>query len=227
MGATVPNGHWPMKPEGEQWSRVFDIALGIPMLFSALPVLVIACFAIVVSDGFPVLHGRRVLGLGGSEFTAYKLRTMRVDADQWLQEHPGLLDRYQVHTKLEDDPRVTPIGRLLRHFHIDELPQLVNVLAGQMSIVGPRMIHPSELVRYGDFAHRRLSTKPGMTGPWQISKNLSYEYGDRIELDRWYLDRRSVLLNLWVLVHTPLALLGRRVDFGPILGASRTQLSQG
>lgn len=197
--------------------RVLDIAFAVVGLLSTLPILVISCAAILLWDGWPIFHFRQVLGLGGAEFKAFKLRTMRLDADEWLNNQPNLLNRYREHTKLEDDPRVTPVGRILRRLHIDELPQLVNVLLGQMSMVGPRMIHPTELQRYGDFARRRISVRPGLTGPWQISKGRSYDYKLRIELDQWYLEHRSTRLDLWLLVRTVPAVFGRRVDFGPML----------
>jgi lipopolysaccharide/colanic/teichoic acid biosynthesis glycosyltransferase len=146
----------------EQWARrATDVAGALALLIAALPVLGVAAALIKADDGGPIVHRRRVLGEGGREFDAFKLRTMRVDADAWLAARPELLARYQRNVKLADDPRVTRVGRVLRKLSVDELPQLVNVLRGEMSLVGPRMIHPSELERFGSFGARRLSVKPG------------------------------------------------------------------
>src|SRR5437868_5236881 len=173
--------------------RAVDILFAAVALVTAAPVLGLASLLISLEDGGPVLHRRRVLGRGGTEFDAYKLRTMRVDADLWLAGRPDLFERYQSMTKLANDPRVTRPGRILRRFHIDELPQFVNVLAGQMSVVGPRMIHPSELGRFGDFGRERLTIRPGVTGLWQVSRS-GYDYDERLALDLLYLRNRSIRL---------------------------------
>jgi lipopolysaccharide/colanic/teichoic acid biosynthesis glycosyltransferase len=189
-------------------------------LLFASPVIAVAAILIRVETVGPVIFHRRVVGQYGLEFDAFKLRTMRVDADEWLERRPDLVPEYGRFAKLRVDPRVTRVGAVLRRFSLDELPQLVNVLKGQMSMVGPRMIHPSELERFGEFGAVRLAVKPGLTGPWQISKNISYDYRDRITLDRWYLRRRTIRLDLWLLARTLPAIVGRRVDFGPILKTS-------
>jgi lipopolysaccharide/colanic/teichoic acid biosynthesis glycosyltransferase len=135
---------------------------------------------------------------------------MRVDADGWLARQPQLLAQYQENVKLPDDPRVTRVGRILRKFSIDELPQLVNVLRGEMSLVGPRMLHPSELERYGDLGPERLAVKPGITGLWQVSGRQELDYGERVELDRRYLRERSLKLDIEILLQTiPAVLRGR------------------
>lgn len=189
--------------------RALDIVLGLVGSIAALPVLAIAGLAILVDDGWPVIYRRQVLGVGGLEFAALKLRTMRVNEDRLLERQPELLERYRLQTKLENDPRVTRIGRALRRFHIDELPQLINVLAGQMSIVGPRMIHPSELSRFGDFGRERLSVRPGMTGLWQIAKS-TYGYDERLALDRLYLRNRSLSFDLRIMLLTIPSIFGWR-----------------
>ena len=180
------------------------------ILLVSSPITALAAAAIVLNDGGPVIHRRRVLGLDSREFDAFKLRTMRLDADAWLASRPELLRQYQAGVKLENDPRITRVGALLRGASIDELPQLVNVLRGEMSLVGPRMIQPGELERFGPLGPMRLSVRPGITGLWQVSgrKNLTYE--ERVELDRQYLERRSLRLDLSILLRTIPAVLGRR-----------------
>lgn len=192
--------------------RAIDLLVAGSALIVSSPVMAAAGVLIKLQDGGPILYRRRVLGCGAIEFNAYKLRTMRVDADRWLMSQPDLLNTYQTRTKLADDPRVTRLGRFLRRFHIDELPQLVNVLTGQMSLVGPRMIHPSELARYGDFGPTRLSVRPGMTGLWQVSR-LTYTYEERERLDRLYIANRRLAMDVRILLFTIPMILGRRAEF--------------
>ena len=190
--------------------RGLDLIGAIGGLIAVAPVLAVAAHRIRREDGGPILYRRRVLGVGGREFDAYKLRTMRVDADTWLARHPDLWAEYQKNIKLHEDPRITRIGGTLRRLSIDELPQLVNVLKGEMSLVGPRMIHPSELARYGDFGPERLTVRPGITGLWQVSGRQEVDYADRIELDRRYLRDRSLALDLKILAGTLPAVIRRR-----------------
>jgi exopolysaccharide production protein ExoY len=127
---------------------------------------------------------------------------MIADADTYLARHPELMRNYQQNMKLLQDPRVTRTGKFLRKTSLDELPQLWNVLLGQMSLVGPRMIHPSELPRYGQYAYKRLSVKPGITGLWQISGRQHISYDERVLLDMQYIDTRSFIVDLAILVKT-------------------------
>ena len=190
--------------------RAMDIVGAALGLLLSSPVLAFAALLIWVEDRGPAIHRRRVLGVGGREFDAFKLRTMRVDADAWLARQPQFQAQYQDNVKLRRDPRVTRVGRILRKSSIDELPQLVNVLRGDMSLVGPRMIHPSELERFGDLAPERLAVKPGITGLWQVSGRGELEYAERVELDRRYLKERSLTLDVKILLRTvPAVLAGR------------------
>jgi lipopolysaccharide/colanic/teichoic acid biosynthesis glycosyltransferase len=190
-----------------------DVTGGVLGLAMAGPLLALAALLVWLEDRGPFLYRRRVLGLGGREFDAFKLRTMRVDADDWLPRQPQLLAEFRKNVKLQHDPRITRVGRILRKFSIDELPQLANVLRGNMSLVGPRMIHPSELERYGDFGPERLAVKPGITGLWQVSGRQVLDYADRIELDRRYLMERSLKLDIEILLRTIPALLRGRGAF--------------
>ncbi len=124
------------------------------------------------------------------------------DADAYLEQHPKLLREYQQNMKLLEDPRITHLGRFIRRTSLDEFPQLFNVLLGQMSLVGPRIIHPSELSRFGEYAHKRLSVKPGITGLWQISGRQHISYDERVLLDMKYIDTRSCINDLLILCKT-------------------------
>ena len=190
--------------------RTMDITGAIIGLLLAGPLLAVGALLLWLEDRGPFLYRRRVLGRGGRQFDAFKLRTMRVDADDWLVRQPELLAQYQENVKLRDDPRVTRVGRILRNLSIDEVPQLINVVKGDMSLVGPRMIHPSELRRFGDFGPQRLTVKPGITGLWQVSGRQELDYAERIELDRRYLRERSLKLDIEILLRTvPAVLRGR------------------
>jgi lipopolysaccharide/colanic/teichoic acid biosynthesis glycosyltransferase len=180
-------------------------ALGLLLLVPLLPLLSLVIR--LTSDG-PTLYRRRVLSrqpvTGGEPhgFDALKLRTMVTGAEEILDADPALRKEYRRRYKLDCDPRVTRVGRLLRHYHLDELPQLVNVLRGEMSLVGPRIISPPELSLYGENAARLLSVRPGMTGLWQTSDRRAAPYEERVRLDMVYIENRSLWLDLKILVHT-------------------------
>jgi lipopolysaccharide/colanic/teichoic acid biosynthesis glycosyltransferase len=167
-----------------------------------LPVFCIIALCIRIDDGGPVFHFREIIGFQGKRFRALKFRTMISNADAYLQLHPQLMKTYLQNMKLEQDPRVTRVGRFLRKTSLDELPQLFNILIGQMSLVGPRIIHPSELSRYGVYASKRLSVKPGLTGLWQISGRQHVSYEERVVLDMYYIDHRSILFDLLIIMKT-------------------------
>lgn len=168
----------------------------------------------------PVLYRRRVLARqdyrGGEPetFDALKLRTMRADADALLKNSPELRREYEKEFKLRDDPRITRVGATLRRLSLDEMPQLWNVLVGQMSLVGPRMISPPELAMYGDEAARLLSVRPGITGVWQLSdrgvqllpsaaaQGRQPGYNERVAMDIWYIENLSLGLYLRILLRT-------------------------
>jgi lipopolysaccharide/colanic/teichoic acid biosynthesis glycosyltransferase len=182
--------------------RVIDILLSLLGIVAVLPVLLIIAACIKLDDGGPILHFREIIGQRGRRFFALKFRTMRPDADDYLAKHPELMRKYQQNMKLERDPRITRVGRFLRKTSLDELPQLFNVLVGQMSLVGPRIIHPSELPRYGEWAPKRLSVRPGITGLWQISGRQHISYDERVLFDMRYIDSRSCITDLVILLKT-------------------------
>jgi exopolysaccharide production protein ExoY len=182
--------------------RLIDIVLAASGLIMLLPVFFIIAVCIKLADGGDILYFREVIGQYGKRFFALKFRTMIADADDYLEKHPELMQRYQQNMKLTEDPRITHIGQFLRRASLDELPQLVNVLLGQMSLVGPRIIHPSELPRYGKFKQKRLSILPGITGLWQISGRQHISYDERVLLDMHYLDTRTCIGDLIILFKT-------------------------
>ena len=182
--------------------RLLDIVLSLLGIVFLLPVFLGIAIWIKLDDGGSVLHFREIIGKQGKRFYALKFRTMIPDADVYLAKHPELMQKFKQNMKLQQDPRITRNGRFLRKTSLDELPQLFNVLVGQMSLVGPRMIHPSELARYGEYGQKRLSVKPGITGLWQISGRQHISYDERVQLDMQYIDTRTFIVDLIILVKT-------------------------
>ena len=181
---------------------VMDFSLTLIGLVLTSPLLLILAVIVKLDSPGPVLYRRRVMGRGGTQFDAFKFRTMLVNGDEVLSAHPELRAEWEREQKLKDDPRVTRSGRWMRRLSLDELPQLFNVLGGQMSLVGPRMIAPVELARYGDDATELLTVKPGITGLWQVSGRSDLGYADRARLDMEYVRTRSFWLDLRLLLLT-------------------------
>ena len=179
-------------------------------LIALAPLLLLIAIAIKRDSPGPVLYRRRVLGREGREFHAFKFRTMYVNGDAILEDQPALKKELEETQKLKDDPRVTRIGRFLRKGSLDELPQLFNVLLGQMSLVGPRMISPVEAEKYGRMRMNLLTVKPGITGMWQISGRSDISYSERIRLDMHYIRNYSLWLDLLILLRTVPAVLSGR-----------------
>ena len=182
--------------------RLIDIILAVVGVVVLLPVFLVIAICIKLDDGGDILYFREMIGLRGRNFTILKFRTMIPDADAYLEQHPELKLEYEKNMKLDDDPRVTRLGRFLRRTYLDELPQLFNVLTGHMSFVGPRSLPARELTLYGEYAQKRLTVKPGVTGSWQVSENRYSSYAKRILLDMQYIDDRSFFLDLIILLKT-------------------------
>jgi lipopolysaccharide/colanic/teichoic acid biosynthesis glycosyltransferase len=179
-------------------NRVADLAIAGVGLALTSPVLAAAALAIKLEDGGPVLFRQTRVGKGGKDFELLKLRSMSVGA-----EHLGAgfaIDR--------GDSRITRVGRFLRRTSIDELPQLWNVLRGEMSVIGPRPTLRYQVDRYSARQRRRLDVRPGLTGWAQVNGRATLSWDDRIELDVWYVEHRSPLVDLKILLRTPLALFG-------------------
>ena len=186
--------------------RSMDVAGGIVLLILSAPLIGLLALRIKLHDGGPALFRRRVVGPKG-EFDAVKLRTMRVDADDVLRRDDRLRRQFEVNFKLQHDPRVTSVGAALRRSGLDELPQLWNVIKGQMSLVGPRMITPAELQKYGDAGWIFNSMKPGVTGSWQVQGDPAAGYDRRIAMDLFYAENWSLLFDLKILIRTPARVL--------------------
>jgi lipopolysaccharide/colanic/teichoic acid biosynthesis glycosyltransferase len=170
------------------------------------PVFVFVGALVALKSGWPVIYKRRVVGMSG-EFNAFKFRTMRQDADEVLASDPGLRAAFEQNFKLKKDPRLTRLGAFLRRSSLDELPQLFNVLQGQMSLVGPRMITPAELEKYGKHKELLLTVKPGITGYWQVHGRQEVRYDERVRMDMYYIQNWSLAMDLKILIKTPLKVL--------------------
>jgi lipopolysaccharide/colanic/teichoic acid biosynthesis glycosyltransferase len=170
------------------------------------PLLLGLAIVVKLSDGGPFLYRRRVVGMH-HEFDAYKFRTMRVDADRILENDTELRAEFEKAFKLQNDPRVTKTGTILRKYSLDELPQLFNVLKGEMSLVGPRMITAPELNKYGDRSNLLRTVKPGLTGYWQINGRQQTSYAERVDMDAYYINNWSLTLDLRILLRTPIKVL--------------------
>jgi exopolysaccharide biosynthesis polyprenyl glycosylphosphotransferase len=185
-----------------------DYILAAGLLLALLPLFAVIAIMIRRDSPGPMIYRRRVVGQGRREFDAFKFRTMRVDGDLLLTDDQR--SELEQTGKLKDDPRVTQIGALLRRYSLDELPQLWNVLRGQMSLIGPRMITMQELAKFGKWQHNLATVKPGLTGLWQISGRSDLSYEDRVRLDMHYIRNHSIWLDLQILFQTiPALLFGR------------------
>ena len=183
------------------------------LLISAVIVIPL-CLALAIlvkldSPG-PVIYRRRVIGRGGQEFDAFKFRTMHVNGDEILKKSPALMEELERTQKLKVDPRVTRVGSILRKLSLDELPQLFNVLRGEMSIVGPRMITAGEMEYYQHWSLNMLTVRPGITGLWQTSGRSDLSYEERVRLDLYYIRNWSIWLDLKMLLQTIPAVLLRK-----------------
>lgn len=186
--------------------RLFDIVVAVTALSLLVPVLLVVALAIKLFDPGPLLFAHKRLGQGGRPFHCLKFRSMTVDADarlaRLLEVDPAARAEWAETQKLRSDPRITPVGRFLRRSCLDELPQLVNVLRGEMSLVGPRPIVAAEAARYGRHFPVYCSMKPGITGLWQVKRQDQTSYRRRVAFDLTYARSRSLALNLAILLLT-------------------------
>jgi exopolysaccharide biosynthesis polyprenyl glycosylphosphotransferase len=186
---------------------VFDRCLAALALTLAGPVMLALALAIRRTSAGPALFRQVRVGKDGREFVLYKLRTMYADAEEKQQELTGRNEHDGVLFKMRNDPRVTPLGRRLRRYSLDELPQLLNVLGGQMSLVGPRPPLPCEVAQYPEDVRRRLVVKPGLTGLWQVSGRSDLSWEDSVRLDLRYVENWSLTFDLVILLRTVTALV--------------------
>jgi lipopolysaccharide/colanic/teichoic acid biosynthesis glycosyltransferase len=188
----------------------FDFILSLAGVILLSPIMLALAVIVKVDSRGPIIHRRRVMGQGGSQFDAFKFRTMHINGEQILDAYPDLKLQLERDHKLEIDPRITNCGKWMRKLSLDELPQLFNVVLGQMSLVGPRMISPKEVSRYGEFARELFTVKPGITGLWQVSGRSNLNPSDRVRLDLQFVRTRNILLDIKLLLKTlPAVLFGR------------------
>lgn len=186
--------------------RCVDVVGGSVLFFLLAPAIAFCALLIKLQDGGPVFYRRRVVGPKG-EFDAFKLRTMCQCADAILECDSNLKREFAANSKIKNDPRITRVGAVLRKFSLDELPQLWNVIRGEMSLVGPRMITPEELKRYGDAGWIFRASKPGLTGFWQVQGRQEVPFEQRIQMDLFYVQNWSLGLDCKILLRTPLVVI--------------------
>jgi lipopolysaccharide/colanic/teichoic acid biosynthesis glycosyltransferase len=208
--ASAPDGR-EAEEDWRHFRRALDCAASMALIVLLLPVMLLVMAAIKLSDGGPVLFAHRRIGRGGRSFDCLKFRTMHCGAESGLSAvlaaHPELEREWAQTQKLLEDPRVTSIGHFLRNTSLDELPQLLNVLHGDMTLVGPRPIVAGELERYGRHAETYLKVKPGLTGLWQVTRDAGTSYRRRVATDVLYVRRRSLALDIRIAFATVPAVL--------------------
>ena len=182
--------------------RSFDLLFSLTVMVLLSPVFLLIAIAVLISSGWPVFYSQKRIGLNGRPFKFYKFRSMVKGADKMLSDVENIHAKDHVIFKNRQDPRVTPIGRILRKYSLDELPQFLNVLNNSMSVVGPRPALPHEVNVYNSIYERRLIAKPGITGPWQISGRSDLDLRTSVALDLNYLINWSFTRDLWIIVST-------------------------
>jgi exopolysaccharide biosynthesis polyprenyl glycosylphosphotransferase len=193
--------------------RTFDLVVASLLLLAMSPLLIAIAIGVWSSSRGPVIYRSIRPGIGGVPFACFKFRTMYEDADQRQADLESLNEASGALFKIRDDPRMTPVGKLLRRFSLDELPQLANVLKGDMSLVGPRPLPQRDFDRLEDWHRKRYLVLPGITGLWQVSGRSDLDFDDLVRLDFLYLERWSVFLDLSILVKTVPAVITRRGSY--------------
>lgn len=193
--------------------RVLDITLASLLLLALSPLFAVVALLVRLDSPGPVLFRRRVIGKHGQSFDMFKFRSMVEGAEEILARDETLKDEYYVNCKLRSDPRVTRLGKFLRKTSLDELPQLLNVILGNMAFVGPRPIHADEVDVYGPQFSRFKTVKPGITGLWQTRGRSNTSYEERVKMDMLYIEQRSVLLDIVLIACTIPAVLLKRGAF--------------
>lgn len=202
---------------GKQFGkRVFDIVFSLFAIILLSPVyLIVAMLIKIKSPGAPVIFAHKRIGKDGKFFRVYKFRTMVANAEKiledWFENHPDIKAEYEKDFKLKDDPRIIPgIGEKMRKYSIDELPQFFNSLFGDMSIVGPRPIVEKEVSKYGKYAIKLYSVKPGVTGLWQVSGRNDIDYDERVALDMEYIDNQTFMGDIKIIFQTVMVMVFKK-----------------
>lgn len=193
-------------PLGGIVKRIVDLAIAACALILFLPLSALVAAMVFFFEGKPVLYRHPRVGYARRPFLCLKFRTMVANADEILGHHlqssPSAAQEWAETRKLKNDPRITPVGSVLRKLSLDELPQLINVLRGEMSIVGPRPIVADEVAMYGADAHYYFMARPGLTGPWQVGGRNDERYDDRVALDRAYVENWSLRKDISIIFKT-------------------------
>jgi undecaprenyl-phosphate galactose phosphotransferase len=202
---------------GGKSKRIFDVIIASITLIVFLPLFACVVLLLKLTDPGPVIFRHIRVGQGGRRFACFKFRSMVLDSDKvlkaLLESDPAARKEWDRTQKLANDPRITPLGKFLRQSSLDELPQLINVIRGDMSLVGPRPIVPSELTRYGDKLSLYLQARPGITGIWQVSGRNDCGYDRRIEMDANYVRNWRFSTDFVILLRTLGAVLARRGSY--------------
>lgn len=194
-------------------NKLIDIILAVTFIVVLLPIILIISLLIKVDSKGPVLFKQQRIGKDGKVFLIFKFRTMILNSEQKLKENPVLYRKYIENSyKLDpsEDPRITKLGEFLRKTSLDEIPQFLNVLIGDMSIVGPRPVLWDELKEYGNQREIFLSVKPGITGYWQVSGRSNIGYPERVNLELYYIERKSIFFDLSIIVKTFISVLKKK-----------------
>lgn len=193
-------------PVGGTLKRAFDIAVASITLILMAPIMLMIAALIYATQGGPVLFAQPRVGFNRKMFRCFKFRTMVTDANERLKQHLATnveaAREWRETQKLKNDPRITWLGQILRKSSLDELPQLLNVLRGEMSCIGPRPVVADELQRYGLHAHEYVRARPGLTGMWQVSGRSNTTYDHRVNCDRYYVRRWSFALDIKIMFRT-------------------------
>jgi lipopolysaccharide/colanic/teichoic acid biosynthesis glycosyltransferase len=209
LRSSLRRGLWPLLVsilDGALVKRAFDIVFSLTVLILFSPLYLSIIFLITLSSPGPVFYVQERIGKNYKPFGCIKFRTMVRNADEMLlqlmENSPQLRREYEGDFKLRRDPRVTFVGQFLRITSLDEFPQFFNVLRGDMSVVGPRPVVDEEIARYGRYADRVLSIRPGITGLWQVSGRNDVPYPRRVQLDLYYVNNRNLGVDLWIIIKT-------------------------
>jgi exopolysaccharide production protein ExoY len=204
------------RPARSRAKRGLDLGVALATAPVTVPLGLLCALLIKISSRGPVLFRQERIGLDGRSFAMYKFRTMRADAEARLNADPDLWQQYvenDYKLPVSVDTRVTAVGRFLRRSSLDELPQVINVLLGTMTLVGPRPVVPAEIDNYGDQRGVYLSVRPGITGAWQVNGRSTVDYPARVEIDAEYVRTWSLWLDLKILARTPFAVVSARGAF--------------
>jgi Undecaprenyl-phosphate galactose phosphotransferase WbaP len=195
-----------LSPWNRAVKRAFELCITLAIAIVLLPLMAVISAAILLDSPGPVFYGHKRIGRRGREFTAYKFRTMRKNSEAILEDHlkksPKAREEWERSRKLKQDPRVTRVGRFLRSRSLDELPQLLNIIVGEMSLIGPRPVVKEEIKRYGSSWGTINSVRPGISGLWQVSGRSDRSYSERVELDLYYIRNWSLWIDLYIVFKT-------------------------